>query len=387
LGSAEQDANRLLAKQEELAENLRLFYVAVTRAKYRCYIVWGAFNDADTAPPAHLWHDGASISTLNDADIRADLDNLATNAAGAIRISQPAFQQGLYQAPRDTAVSLFARQPRRYLVSPWQITSFSGLLANQSRQENDMSWQQALELPEQDAFSDKSAAGKKHDADSNERTIWTFPAGARSGEFFHAVLEHLDFTAPQNHLSAQLLRRFGFEDEWQDSVDDALFNILHAQLPGANCCLADIPNSARLNELGFFYPIDNLNAKHLAQTLAPAYGGETPKFEFGTIQGMMRGFIDLVFVHDNKYYVVDYKSNYLGDSYEHYHAKALMGEMRKHHYILQYHIYTLALHHYLQNRLPDYDPDLHLGGVFYLFLRGMHPEHQSGIFFAPPTGI
>ena len=104
--------------------------------------------------------------------------------------------------------------------------------------------------------------------------------------------------------------------------------------------------------------------------------------------GMLKGFIDLVFYHDGKYYIADYKSNYLGDSHADYQPEALAQAMLEHRYDLQYQLYTLALHRYLRHRLPDYDYQTHFGGVYYLFLRGMAPDHPGGdLVLSPGAGI
>ena len=99
----------------------------------------------------------------------------------------------------------------------------------------------------------------------------------------------------------------------------------------------------------------------------------------------MRGFIDLVFVHDGKFFLADYKSNYLGPDFSDYTSKALETAMRQSAYTLQYLIYSIALHRWLRTRLSDYRYEQHFGGVFYFFLRGMHPAHPgSGVFFDRP---
>jgi exodeoxyribonuclease V beta subunit len=93
---------------------------------------------------------------------------------------------------------------------------------------------------------------------------------------------------------------------------------------------------------------------------------------------MMHGFIDLIFEHDGQFFVADYKSTWLGDTLDSYLPAALFHNNQHHLYDLQYLIYCLALHRYLKNTLPDYDPDVHFGGVYYLYLRGMHPENERG---------
>jgi exodeoxyribonuclease V beta subunit len=103
----------------------------------------------------------------------------------------------------------------------------------------------------------------------------------------------------------------------------------------------------------------------------------------------MKGFIDLVFEFDGRFYIADYKSNWLGDTMPDYSRARLDEEMIKHGYPLQYLIYSLALHRYLDLRLPDYDPEQHFGGAYYLFIRGMKPEWgQAGVYFErPPVAV
>jgi exodeoxyribonuclease V beta subunit len=100
---------------------------------------------------------------------------------------------------------------------------------------------------------------------------------------------------------------------------------------------------------------------------------------------MLKGFIDLVFEHDGKYYVLDWKSNHLGDDPSVYRGEQLVEAMRDHRYDLQYQIYALALQRFLRSRMPSYDYETHFGGVFYLFLRGMEAGSDSGIFHARPS--
>lgn len=97
----------------------------------------------------------------------------------------------------------------------------------------------------------------------------------------------------------------------------------------------------------------------------------------------MHGFIDLIFEWEGKYYVADYKSTHLGSDFSDYLPEKLMNNNAYHLYDLQYLIYSLALHRYLSLQLPDYLPERHFGGVYYLYLRGMHPDNASenGVFF------
>jgi exodeoxyribonuclease V beta subunit len=104
---------------------------------------------------------------------------------------------------------------------------------------------------------------------------------------------------------------------------------------------------------------------------------------------MLKGFIDLVFEHQGRYYILDWKSNHLGDEAAAYTPDALQQAMLEHRYDLQYQIYALALHRFLQSRIAGYRYEEHFGGVYYLFLRGIDPKASSeqgcGIFYTRPS--
>ena len=104
-----------------------------------------------------------------------------------------------------------------------------------------------------------------------------------------------------------------------------------------------------------------------------------------TLKGYLTGFVDLVCRHQGKYYVIDYKSNYLGDYLYDYNRENIRAAMEDHNYGLQYWIYTLVLQRFLQGVFPDYSYEEHFGGVFYLFARGMRADYPgNGIFFDRP---
>ena len=116
-----------------------------------------------------------------------------------------------------------------------------------------------------------------------------------------------------------------------------------------------------------------------AQPPVPAdYPERLACLQFSALAGYLRGFVDLVFEHDGRWHVVDYKSNHMGAYAEDYAPPRLAAAMAEHHYVLQYHLYLVALHRYLQVRLPEYDYERHVAGAYYLFVRGMGPDHPRG---------
>jgi exodeoxyribonuclease V beta subunit len=119
----------------------------------------------------------------------------------------------------------------------------------------------------------------------------------------------------------------------------------------------------------------------------PNFPGKIGRLNFQPVRGFMKGFMDLVFRHDERFYLIDWKSNFLGPSLDDYKPEALVKTMEEDFYILQYHLYVLAVHRYLRMRLPGYGYDTHFGGVFYIFLRGVDPSNatDTGIFRDRPA--
>ena len=155
-------------------------------------------------------------------------------------------------------------------------------------------------------------------------------------------------------------------------------------------CLANLPWGETLRESEFYFPMHKAVASQLTKLLTKhrqdkRSQGVAQGMPFNRVQlphyqklnGMMHGFIDLIFHHQGKYYVCDYKSSHLGDEFKNYAAINLLEDIEKNHYDLQYLIYSLALHRYLQQRLPDYDATKHFGGVYYLYLRGMSADTNA----------
>jgi exodeoxyribonuclease V beta subunit len=122
------------------------------------------------------------------------------------------------------------------------------------------------------------------------------------------------------------------------------------------------------------------------QAEAPLVPADTSRFTFDPVKGFLRGFMDLVFIHDGKYYLIDWKSNHLGNSVQDYGQNALLKSMIRDNYILQYHLYCVALHQYLRHRQEGYSYAEHFGGVFYVYLRGVDSSKgpEYGIFRARP---
>jgi exodeoxyribonuclease V beta subunit len=228
--------------------------------------------------------------------------------------------------------------------------------------------------------------------------VLRFARGAVAGECLHAVFEQVDFTQPATWPAAvgAALQRFA---QVLPDADDAaarprmllrmLHDVLHTPLPGG-LRLAEVPAQRMSAEMEFHLPSRRLEAQRL-HALLRRHGLELPPLAFGTLSGYLRGFIDLVFEHDGRFHLLDWKSNFLGTTAAAYGTQALARTMAEQGYHLQALLYALALHRHLRQRLPHYRHDQHFGGVWYLFVRGVRPGwiqadgSPAGVFMRRPS--
>lgn len=265
------------------------------------------------------------------------------------------------------------------------MTSFSAL-----------AHQQAAELPDHDGGV---LLPKYVPPVEDAMSIHEFPKGAEAGQCLHTIFERLDFNAcvPQalQQVVEHALFEHGFSTDWTATVAEAVTQVITTSLDeGGELRLQDIPNSRRLNELEFCYPIAGLDAmvfRQLMRHWEPPGGfcleAGLDGHSFFTGSGFMKGFVDLVFQAGCRFYIVDYKSNWLGPDQSAYAREHLPAVIVREAYYLQYLLYTVAVHRYLAQRLPDYQYATHFGGVFYLFLRGMAPATGAafGVFSDRPS--
>lgn len=220
-----------------------------------------------------------------------------------------------------------------------------------------------------------------------------FPKGAMTGNFIHALLENYSPKDLQDRallekevtLSFAHLIRADKLPLLVDELERWLTDILEAPL--VKQTLREILSGNQIiKELEFIFPIHSMLTKEALNTLLqshlPREEGEGLKFD--SLEGFLRGFIDLFFEVDGRYYVADYKSNTLGSHKSDYTIKQMIHSIKHAHYDLQYLIYTVAAVKFLQNIQPDFDYERDFGGVFYFYLRGMSQEQDSGIYFVKP---
>ncbi|MFI9534184.1 UvrD-helicase domain-containing protein [Nocardia fusca] len=416
-------ARKERADSESAGEELRLCYVALTRAC--CQVVaWWAPSFGTAAAPLHRLLFGrapgaappsARAAVAEDAAV---VDRLRAWAAGAgesisVTAADPAADPPAYRPPADAlsgavAVAVFDRE----IDEHWRRTSYSALTA--------AAHPPALESEPVDAPGvgdepEASAPSAEPEPEPGPPSLMNdLPYGAEFGTLVHGVLEHVDTEAPD--LAAEVRARCAEAiGEMLSTADPELLTAALVEVlrtPIGFGALADIPGRDRLCELEFELPLAGGDVPsgaaatlgRIAATVRAyldpgddfhAYADELDTLEDVPLRGYLTGSIDAVLrTPDQRYVIVDYKTNRLGTgdlTVAHYTRDRMAAEMVRSHYPLQALLYSVALHRYLRWRLSGYDPAVHLGGIRYLFVRGMiGPEtpEGAGVFdWTPPPGL
>jgi len=406
--SPARDRHHRIHLYAERTERLRNLYVALTRAKHRVTVIAGAFFDL---PRSALGYSLLSPASASDAE---SLEATARDLEGLHKRSDDELIDGLTRVlPRDlfTIESLTVGPRRKLRLAPppsetlqnrawpagrkldtwWRRTSFSGLVKDGGDREDQ---HQAA------ADEDKLAVDEPTSTSPPDKVLLAdFPGGRAIGNCLHAIFEHVDFTQPDPAtlspvVTAQLTRA-GVSLTHEPLVTRSVADVLTTPLDASGFRLTDLSATTRLAELSFIVPVaggysltgPGFSVRALAQTIARHAPPELASWvqrlgtlSFGAVRGFLSGSIDLAFraPHDGRWYVLDWKSNHLGPGPTDYLQPKLLSAMEHHHYHLQYLIYSVALLRFLTHRLRDFSPERDFGGVYYLFLRGMHPSHPPG---------
>ncbi|OIQ25736.1 exodeoxyribonuclease V subunit beta [uncultured Vibrio sp.] len=381
------------ADKERLAEDLRLIYVALTRAVYGCYIGASPLrNGRSTKEPTGV--DKSALGYLlqnGESGTIADLTNAINSQTKAlptvVMTEPPSGLENHYQPIEKEPNDIAPQELTKEIDRSWRVTSYSGLVKQGGHQSH---YDASIEIQGFDI--DSVDEQTEDDLIEPERSIFTFPRGARPGTFLHTLFEEVEFTFPAEEESNQaiiseLMEKEQLEEHWLPILQQLVDTVLSTPLDGDSLCLNQKQPSQRLVEMEFLLPIEVLTANGLTQAISrhDELSAKAGALGFQTVKGMLKGFIDLIFEHQGKYYVLDWKSNHLGDDVTCYHGEALKAAMADHRYDLQYQIYALALHRFLRSRMGHYDYNQHFGGVYYLFLRGMDGQSEHGIFSQKPS--
>ncbi len=414
---------------EERGEELRLAYVALTRAKHQATVWWAGAWDSQHSPLGRLLlakepngyvpADGGTIPP--DAKLLARLGELQAAAPGCISVARSHVDgQATWSPPAAyTASELAAARFDRQLDLRWRRTSYSDItsaahdpLVTSEPEEPSLHDEPEVPTP----VPSLSAAPAELAVPS---PLGGMPVGVTFGTLVHRVFEATDFAADdldgalseQVELSASRRRLdIGSVTDAVAGLRAAIETPLGPLVDGLR--LRDLHAVDRLDELGFELPLvggDDPSGRLTLEAIAAvlrehlppgdplaAYAArlEDPALR-SSVRGFLTGSIDLVARVSGppapRYVLADYKTNRLAAPDEeltlgHYTPAALASEMSRAHYGLQALFYTVALHRYLRWRQPGYDPDEHLAGVLYLFLRGMAGA-ETPVLDGTPCGV
>lgn len=387
--------NETELKQHEeraLAEQNRLWYVALTRASHRVYAL---LQDTD----------GKSVSGLAFWKNRAEpfqhrccTDEIILEQPPAARHLNQHINIIEIQAQHFPDQRFYSRGKTSfsYLAQHLRHKVGTDLLASQSHEA-------VLAEDELDQIISVEAA-------TAQPISWiksNFPRGTLAGNFLHEIFEHIDFQCSDEWVS-EIRRRFknDYSSLWQDLLikyqesfpeeQEAEYSLYHAVAEWLQEILSTpLYQGFRLNQLQpehylsecpFYLALsDRVLAMKRIQQLFAEYGMEMPELLEARSARYLNGSIDLVYFDGQRYHIADYKSNYLGENLADYSVESIAQSMSLASYWLQAGLYLVALHRYLKVKMQNYDIEQHLGGATYLYLRGMNGEAEQGYYYWQPS--
>lgn len=396
-GSDSFELHRKAALDEGLAENVRLLYVSLTRAKYRCYMAWGRFRYSESSAISYLLHapehrEGGSfceelvnvMNSISDDTMIERVQSLESPGVIHLAVDPADAAAGGLTRLQEEFGSLSCRAIAKQIENDWMVTSFSSLVDGHAS---------PPEQRDHDSGDESTGPGDEDLADGS--SIFSFPKGSSAGSFLHSIFEEIDFasTNTEDHINvvSRLLASSLYDTGYTEMLSRMLFNVLEAEL-SEGLRLSGLHPGSWVQEMEFYFPLKAINPKLLTGFFSSC-GVTSPvdlervaaQLNFRSVKGMLLGFIDMVFCHGGRYYIIDWKSNHLGNHLENYSPQNLARDMERKLYPLQYLLYTVAVNRYLQRRVPGYSYESSFGGVFYLYLRGVDPSRPgNGIYFDKP---
>ncbi|MCY1163651.1 RecBCD enzyme subunit RecB [compost metagenome] len=370
-----------------VAEQHRLWYVALTRASHRVYAM---LQDQE----------GKSVNGL--AFWRGQTFVHPASADEALLHEKPI---QLHIKQQQQLLPLQALEFPKQRFYPRSKTSFSALAQHLTRK-------QVMDVFAVQTEKMSSAADEIHLTDAIVTTAiqplsWIkrqFPMGTVAGTFLHEIFEHIDFKDQQDwaleirrrfkndypSLWAELLAKYAQEFQQADEeqliawmsewLQQVLATPLHQTFK-----LDQLTEHEHLAEFPFYLSLsDHVLAIQRIHQLYAEYGIEMLDFNSANSARYLTGSIDLVYFDGQQYHIADYKSNFLGTDQIHYCATAIQQSMSQASYWLQAGLYLVALHRYLAVQMQDYDIEQHLGGASYLYLRGMNGQAEQGCYHWKP---
>lgn len=348
-----------LFKTQKEQENRRLIYVALTRPVYKCYIsymprsYYGAIKQSSMDELFGKYNNG-NPDLINIADL------------SNIRIGIP-----------ERKFGITGKEKKKFFSRPSPAIEIKNTFGIHSYSE--------LKSAHYTAPFEKAELGTPEDY--NQFIFQDLGRGANIGTALHAIFERLDFGGDEESWKQTIKDASKYwsgilKEEKLDQFMQLLHNVMYADIPLVEngFSLKKIDAGHKLQELEFYFSLDRINKVEVNKLL----GDEADLSGKADIEGLMTGFIDLLFEHNGKYYILDWKSNHLGNSTHNYDEEAMFEAMKGSSYDLQYMIYTVAMVRWLKSRNPAFDYEKHFGGIIYVFLRGARAGKKTGIYTSRP---
>ncbi len=395
--------------EEQLQEDLRLLYVAVTRAKHACWIGVASIDTLKDSAIGHLldWkEDKKDKKNKEDAPANQLTDNLKKIKGGCtdieiLALPDPTNDKFTFQTENDSkgAVKTSDVDTRE----TWWTASYSKLEIDYKNKRGEIptieTHEDDEEIPEIEMSQHDEIESYEDNDDDDQDDIISLvetsldsgvhglPKGAKPGVLIHTLLEKCgDYGFKKAHSDQEqewrkktikeIFTGKSWDDEKRKILEDTLPKWLEIPLienKNEKVRFIDLEKSNYKSELEFLIGANSVDVETLDKLVAESTLNNKlrPGLKKNEFNGFLKGFIDLIFCHNDKYYVVDYKSNYLGNSDADYSEEKMKDTMLKSRYDVQYSLYLLALHRLLEARLgKDYDYDKYFGGAIYVFLRG-----------------
>ncbi len=402
--------NRLLYRKEFLGELIRLAYVALTRAENYCCFAWvdtkstlssalGYLAECPTGEELkNLLKTGQNVGERRGWSAWKEDDNIEIIDLSNVDLDEKLKLTENIVAPEWKTLPQIRAVPR-----DWGIMSFSAITAG-SHPEDEIMPGDEDEISEKDSFADST------DLFSRTLPLGDFPKGPVAGNCIHSIFEKFNFTDVkfknwrQSKTIEQMIKGqlfiFGMIEGAKGStqftksetlrynqVCDMLENVLTYPLAGQDgaMCLGDLAADSYRAEMQFFFPADKVLDSAKINELLEHLSGRKSSLPLVPLRGFVNGFIDLIFEARGRYYIIDWKSNDLGGNLNDYDTLSMARSMHESYYYLQAAIYLLALHKYLRKRLPGYDFEKHIGGIFYMYVRGIKNDFpEAGVYGMRP---
>ncbi len=394
------EENKKLNRKDVLAEHVRLLYVALTRAKSRCYLIFGNNNKLAQSVFAYMFTTKSKkfVDELSGGGVSVRLKELHQEINNNIKT----FKE------KDSPLIHFEEKSR--IENPATFTINDD---EETKEKLVLSCKKAGNLSQKwgvGSFTSLvSSVPYENDNPKTGEGIFELPGGKFFGTAIHKICENY-FNEGEKIFTNKILRKTMFENVLKvepyfrnndpavsekrfDTVKQMIDNNLNSGIKVNDCeiKLRDISPCDARPEFSFYYKVNKISPKLLkalfvnfiAEQKLSYFKTQLEKLDFSLKKGYLTGEIDLLFRKNNKYFVLDWKTNNLGDSITDYAPDNIENNMAKHLYLLQAHIYTLATHLFLKQTLENYNYDKDFGGFIYVYTRGVD-KNGNGMYFNKP---